>query len=92
MEKMFESYFDKELGFLFLLPVMFLNGLGVYIGRYLRFNSWDVLTNPFQLAGDIIYLFAHPIRHRFDWSMIVCYCMLMTLIYLAFKKLGKVLQ
>ena len=92
MEKMFEKVFNRELGLLFLLPVMFLNGLGVYIGRYLRFNSWDVITNPLQLAADMLYLFLHPVQNRFDWSMIVCYCLLMTLIYLAFKKLAHVLK
>ena len=91
MEKLFEKNFNKKFDLLFLLPVMALNGLGVYVGRYLRFNSWDVITNPLQLIQDIVYLFIHPIRNRFDWSMIICYTMLLTLIYLTIKKLGKAL-
>lgn len=91
MEKQFESYFNKKFDLLFILPVMFLNGLGVYIGRYLRFNSWDVIANPLQLSNDMIYLFIHPIRNRLDWSMILCYTVLLTLIYFTMKKLSKVL-
>jgi uncharacterized membrane protein len=91
MEKAFETWFNKKFDLLFILPVMFLNGLGVYIGRYLRFNSWDVITNPLQLTSDIIYLFLHPIRNRFDWSMIICYTLLMTIIYVTIKKLAKAL-
>ena len=91
MEKLFEKNFNKKFDPLFIFPVMALNGFGVYIGRYLRFNSWDVLTNPFQLINDIVYLFIHPIRNRFDWSMIVCYSILLTLIYYTMKKLSKVL-
>lgn len=91
MEKLFETYFNKKFDLLFILPVMALNGFGVYVGRYLRFNSWDVFVNPLQLIGDIVYLFIHPLRNRFDWSMIVCYSVLMTLIYLTIKKLSKVL-
>jgi uncharacterized membrane protein len=91
MEKLFESNFNKRFDLLFVLPVMALNGFGVYIGRYLRFNSWDVLTSPFQLINDIVYLFIHPIRNRFDWSMIVCYTILLTLIYCTIKKLSKAL-
>ena len=34
---------------LFLYPVMWMNALGIYIGRYLRFNSWDIVTDPFRL-------------------------------------------
>jgi uncharacterized membrane protein len=91
MEKLLEKSFAKKLGLFFLLPVMALNGFGVYIGRYLRFNSWDVVTNPFQLISDLIFLFVHPIRNRFDWSMIICYTVLLTLIYFTIKKLSKVL-
>jgi len=91
MEKLFERTFNKKFDLLFIIPVMALNGFGVYIGRYLRFNSWDVIANPFQLTKDILYLFIHPIRNRFDWSMIVCYTILLTVIYLTIKKLSKVL-
>jgi uncharacterized membrane protein len=76
---------------LFLYPVMFLNALGIYVGRYLRYNSWDVVTNPFRLAEDIWYLLRHPLRNRFDWSMIFCYAILMTLIYTAIKRISKAL-
>jgi uncharacterized membrane protein len=89
MEKLFEKNFNKKFDLLFILPVMALNGFGVYIGRYLRFNSWDVLTNPLQLVNDIVYMFLHPIRSRFDWSMVVCYTILLTLIYLTVKKLSR---
>lgn len=91
MEKLFESYFNKKFDLLFILPVMFLNGLGVYVGRYLRFNSWDVITNPLQLTNDMIYLFIHPLRNRLNWSMIFCYTLLLTLIYFTIKKLSKAL-
>lgn len=89
MEKAFETYFNKKFDLLFILPVMFLNGLGVYVGRYLRFNSWDVITNPLQLISDIVDLFIHPIHNRLDWSMIVCYTLLLTVMYVTIKKLAK---
>ena len=91
MEKLFEVNVNVKLELFFIVPIMALNGLGVYVGRYLRFNSWDVITNPFQLINDIIYLFIHPIRNRFDWSMIICYTVFLTLIYYTIKKLSKAL-
>ncbi|HEU4472013.1 MAG TPA: DUF1361 domain-containing protein [Flavisolibacter sp.] len=47
-ERLLENRLGKKPGLYFLLPVMALNGLGVYVGRYLRFNSWDVLPIPFS--------------------------------------------
>lgn len=92
MERLFESNFNKKADLLFILPVMALNGFGVYIGRYLRFNSWDIIANPFQLINDIICMFIHPLRNRFDWSMIICYTILLTLIYCTIKKISNALK
>jgi uncharacterized membrane protein len=74
---------------LFLLPLMSLIAWGVYIGRYMRFNSWDVLTNPFELLGDVGYMLIHPFRHAYSWSMVACFAVLLLLLYLSVKRLGK---
>jgi uncharacterized membrane protein len=74
---------------LFVVPLMYLNALGIFIGRYLRFNSWDVITNPLSLVSDVGYLLIHPIRNRFDWSMIICFTMLLSIFYLTLKKLSR---
>jgi len=74
---------------LFIYPVMWLNALGVYTGRYLRFNSWDVISNPFLIFHDILAIVIHPVIYRNAWGMILCYSMLMTLIYLLLKKLSR---
>jgi len=77
---------------LFLYPVMWLSALGVYIGRYLRYNSWDIITNPFDLLADIFRMLLHPFRHHYAWDMIFCYSVLLTLIYILIVKGGKVLS
>jgi uncharacterized membrane protein len=88
MEKLWQSKWQQN-EILFIYPIMLLNAFGIYIGRYLRYNSWDVVSNPFGLSEDIVYLLIHPIRNRFDWSMIICFSVFMTLIYLTIKKLSK---
>jgi len=89
MEKIVAAKWQLKNAAYFIYPVMFLNALGVYIGRYLRFNSWDVLTNPLQLAADVIALFSSPVQNRLDWSMILCLSVFMTLVYLTIKKLSR---
>lgn len=39
-------------GWMFVVAVMFLSGFGVYLGRFERWNSWDVITNPLALMAD----------------------------------------
>jgi uncharacterized membrane protein len=85
MERIIQVKFNLKNNWFFVLAVMWLNAFGVYVGRYLRYNSWDIVTNPLDLFNDIIYLFIHPIRNRYDWSMVMCYAVLMTVIYLGFN-------
>jgi uncharacterized membrane protein len=39
-------------GWVFVLGVAFLTGFGVYLGRFERWNSWDVLIQPLALVAD----------------------------------------
>jgi uncharacterized membrane protein len=88
MERIIEVKFNRKIKLLFIYGIMWLNALGIYIGRYLRFNSWDIITNPFGLAADISYLCIHPFRNFMEWAMIFCYSVLMTFIYLVLRKLN----
>lgn len=75
-----------------IAPIMALNALGVYIGRYLRYNSWSILSNPFRLAGDIIDMIIHPLRNHPAWGMIGCFTILLCFIYMMLKKLSSALN
>jgi uncharacterized membrane protein len=91
MEKMVACKWPQLKEWQFVYPMMLLNALGIYIGRYLRYNSWDIISNPLQLAGDMVYLLVHPLRNRSEWSMILCYAVFISLMYVATKRLSKAL-
>ena len=44
------------VGWMFALGVLALSGFGVYLGRFPRWSSWDVLANPSGLLLDIAHL------------------------------------
>ncbi|MBS1973638.1 MAG: DUF1361 domain-containing protein, partial [Bacteroidetes bacterium] len=50
IEKVIHGRFSIKHELLFIYPVMWLNALGIYVGRYLRFNSWDVISDPLALV------------------------------------------
>ncbi len=91
MEKIVVQSCHISNEFFFLVPVMWLNALGVYIGRYMRFNSWDVITNPFELSQDILYMLIHPFRNFSAWGMIGCFAVFMTIIYISVKRMARVI-
>ena len=88
MEKILGPYLRSSHDLVFLYPVMWVNALGVYAGRYLRFNSWDVLTSPFALVADLGTLLRHPVAYRYAWAMIGCFSVLLSLIYLTLKRIA----
>lgn len=71
-----------------VFTVMWLCGFGIYIGRYLRFNSWDILTDPFSLAAEILDLIIHPLQNAEAWAMTGTYALFMTLVYFTIRRLS----
>lgn len=49
--------------------ILFLSGFGIYLGRFLRWNSWDIISNPLLLANDIIHRIKHPLSHPRTWGV-----------------------
>lgn len=47
--------------------VLILCGFGIYLGRVVRFNSWDLITNPLDLFGTIGLYLINPIEHKSVW-------------------------
>ncbi len=92
MEKLVAMHFPSLNEWAFICPVMWLNALGVYIGRYLRFNSWDVITDPFQLMADISAMLVHPLQYRYAWGMVACFSVFMTLMYMTLKRTSKTIH
>jgi uncharacterized membrane protein len=41
----------------------FAAGFGVYLGRYVRWNSWDILAQPKPLLRDIVHRLLDPFEH-----------------------------
>ncbi|MBI5373339.1 MAG: DUF1361 domain-containing protein [Sphingobacteriales bacterium] len=78
-----------RLSLFLVFLVMWLNALGIYIGRFLRFNSWDVLTDPVNLFTEISGLVLNPLDNWYAWGMTGTYAVFMTLLYLSVKKMGE---
>lgn len=66
---------------------LLLCGYGVFIGRFLRFNSWDIVTDPRIL----VYASAHhvllPQHYSKLWVFTILFAMLLGIIYFTLKKL-----
>jgi uncharacterized membrane protein len=48
--------FGSRASAVFAVGVLALGAFGIYLGRFLRLNSWDVLVRPFKLLTDVAEL------------------------------------
>ena len=79
----------KKFSMLMIFGVIWLNAFGIYIGRYLRFNSWDIVNDPFSLLAEIMTMVANPLDNRYGWGMTFCYAAFIAFLYFTIKKLGE---
>ncbi|HEX2901361.1 MAG TPA: DUF1361 domain-containing protein [Bacteroidia bacterium] len=57
---------------------------GIYLGRVLRWNSWDILRHPMRLAVDCLRPFIHPFAYKEAVVMTVVLSGFMFIGYLVF--------
>jgi uncharacterized membrane protein len=64
-----EERWGRAAGWTVAAGSLFLSGFGIYLGRFLRWNSWEVLTDPVGLFLDIADRLLHPASHPSTWAV-----------------------
>jgi len=85
IEKLLSSRLNKKWVNSLVVSFLFLSSFGIYLGRYLRWNSWDIISNPLGLAGDIFDRFVNPSSHPRTWGMTVLMGVLLNMMYFSIK-------
>ena len=66
------------------------SAFGVYVGRFLRFNSWDVISNPLVLIRELSARVINPQDHPRTWGFTCLFGLLFVLIHHTIRKLSQV--
>jgi uncharacterized membrane protein len=61
--------------------VLLLCGFAIYLGRYLRWNSWDIITNPFGLLFDVSSSVIDPVSHTLTFVTTLLFYSFLGLLY-----------
>lgn len=88
-EKFLAGRFGNRISGLIILGSFFLCAFGIYLGRFLRWNSWDIITNPGEIATDILERVFNPFDHIGTWSVTLLFGGFFYVLYYSIKNFIK---
>lgn len=78
----FTRRFSRATAWSVTVVTLGLSSFGVYLGRFLRWNSWDIVNRPHLLFKDIAARFLDPFHHSGTWSFTLGFSTLLLFTYL----------
>lgn len=70
----------------FVVLVALATGYGIYLGRFVRLNSWDVAANPGWVVREVAAPVVHPIATMRAWNVTLVVAALFLLAYLTMRR------
>ena len=75
--------------FVITIGLFFISSFGIYIGRFLRWNSWDVLTEPETIIHDVGDRLINPLEHPRAWGMTIIMGLFLNMVYFSLRMIRK---
>jgi uncharacterized membrane protein len=69
--------------------LLFVGSFGIYMGRYLRWNTWDLFTRTSEVLTDIGDRFTNPFEHRLTWGITLFMGIFLNIVYWSFRLVKK---
>jgi len=77
----------KKMNTVIIACFVFAASSGIYLGRFLRFNSWDVVKKPRAIAGFAIEYITQPAGHINAWAFSLLCTTFLLVVYYTIKNL-----
>jgi uncharacterized membrane protein len=90
MHEIIHRNFGRWPGWFFVLFVSGMTSTGIYVGRFLRWNSWDIIQNPSELAMAILGLAIDPSLRMFAFTTL--FTVFFIFVYLVLYSFGHLLR
>lgn len=92
VEQFFSKLYSGNWLSFIMATIFLLTGYGVYIGRYLRFNSWDIVTAPVELFSTSLKHVMNPFSYTHLWAFTIVFSFMLCLMYYTFKSILPVIK
>jgi uncharacterized membrane protein len=88
VERSVRERFGGRLALTVSVLSLVLASLGIYLGRVVRLNSWDLLTRPRLVGGVLHELVLDPLAHPIAVAATVALAVTLSVLYLRFRRLA----
>lgn len=88
MQSLVRRQLGRATSWLFVFATLGLTGLGIYLGRFLNWNSWDVFTRPFAVLSDVLIRLLNPLDYIGAYGVMLLFAGFLLVIYVAFLSFG----
>lgn len=85
MQKIISAFVGRMLSWVFVMGTMGLTSFGIYMGRYLRWNSWDLFTDPYPVLRDIYHPIRYPFSNKETIAFSIMFAAILFVFYLTFN-------
>jgi len=82
--------FGRWVGWVFVFVISTLSSFGIYLGRFVRLNSWDILQDPAEAAMEILGIVVDPSMRLA--AFILSYTFFFLFVYLLLYSFSHMLQ
>ncbi len=77
--------FGRGWGWAVVMAFGLSTGYAIWLGRILRFNSWDLVVTPAKVARSALSPLFAPREHLLAWGMTGLFSALLLVLYIAFQ-------
>ncbi|MGG9961563.1 DUF1361 domain-containing protein [Ferruginibacter sp. SUN106] len=85
VEKYLSYKFSNSKVHVMMIAILFISSFGVYLGRFLRWNSWNIISDPVSLLYSIAQRFIFPFHYLQTWGITLMLTTLFYLLYLVIR-------
>lgn len=89
IEEIIRKSLSKRKTVLIMALIILLVSFGIYLGRFLRFNSWDIFINHYALLKNIWEILSQMAIHAEVYLFTIMYSFFLFFSYHAWKEIGK---
>lgn len=79
---------NKKTNFIIVVYIL-ISSFGIYLGRFLRFNSWDVFVKPKFILNDVSNIFLNPENYKEAYISTIIFFIFSIMFYFFWRNFKK---